>query len=97
MIFLATSPPSSSLSCRLLLVLLLRDLDAFQLCNPVSVSSEILRPRITRRRTRRQRLLELIRLLGVLQNQGVQILLAPDLELALASLLVLLNPARYKQ
>ena len=44
--------------------------------------------------TRRQRLLELLGLLGVLQDQGVQVRLAPDLELDLVRLLVLLDPRR---
>lgn len=43
-------------------------------------------------RTGRQRLLELLGLLGVLQGQGVQVLGASDLELDQRGLLVLLDP-----
>lgn len=43
-------------------------------------------------RTRRQGLLELLGLLGVLQGQGVQVLGASDLELDQGVLLVLLDP-----
>ena len=43
-------------------------------------------------RTRRKGSLELLSLLGVLENKGVQVLLAPDLELDLLGGLVLLDP-----
>lgn len=43
-------------------------------------------------RTRRQALLELLSLLRVLENQGVEVLLASDLELDVSDLLVLLDP-----
>jgi hypothetical protein len=43
-------------------------------------------------RTRRQALLELLGLLRVLENQGVEVLLASDLELDVSDLLVLLDP-----
>jgi len=42
-------------------------------------------------RTGREALLELLGLLGVLEHQGVQVLLAADLELDVADLLVLLD------
>lgn len=45
-----------------------------------------------RRRTGRQALLELLGLVGVLEHQGVEVLLAADLELDVADLLVLLDP-----
>jgi hypothetical protein len=48
------------------------------------------------RRTGWQRLLELLNLLGILQHQGVQVLLASDLELDLGRLLVALDACRYK-
>lgn len=43
-------------------------------------------------RTGGQALLELLGLLGVLEHQGVEVLLAADLELDVADLLVLLDP-----
>ena len=43
-------------------------------------------------RTRGQALLELLGLVGVLKHQGVEMLLAADLELDVANLLVLLDP-----
>lgn len=42
--------------------------------------------------TRRQALLQLVGLVGVLEHQGVQVALAPDLELGQAGLLALLDP-----
>ena len=47
--------------------------------------------------TRRQTLLELLGLVGVLEHEGVQVAMAPDLELGLrrARLLVLLYPGRF--
>ena len=47
-------------------------------------------------RTGRQRLLELLGLLGVLQGQGVQVLGASDLELDQRGLLVLLDPGGWR-
>lgn len=46
-------------------------------------------------RTRRQALLQLLGLLGVLHDQGVQVALAADLELDLLRLGVLLDPGGY--
>lgn len=43
-------------------------------------------------RTRREGSLELLSLVGVLENKGVEVLLAADLELDLLSSLVLLDP-----
>lgn len=45
--------------------------------------------------TRRQALLQLLGLLGVLEHQGVEVLLAADLELDVLALLVLLDPRGY--
>ena len=42
--------------------------------------------------TRGERLLELLGLVGVLENQGVEVLLAADLELDVVGLLALLDP-----
>ena len=41
------------------------------------------------------RLLELLNLVGVLEDKGVELLGAPDLELGLVGLLVLLDPGGY--
>jgi hypothetical protein len=46
------------------------------------------------RRTRRKALLELVGFLGVLQHEGVKVFLAPDLELDVLTLLVLLDARR---
>lgn len=43
-------------------------------------------------RTRGKRLLELLNLVGVLKDKGVELLRASDLELGLVRLLVLLDP-----
>lgn len=48
------------------------------------------------RHTRRQALLELVGLLGVLQDKGVDVALAADLELDLLGLAVALDPGGYK-
>ena len=48
-------------------------------------------------RTRRQTLLELLGLVRVLEHQGVEVLLAADLELDVADLLVLLDPRGCRQ
>lgn len=45
--------------------------------------------------TGRQALLQLLGLVGVLEHQGVQVLLAADLELDVVGLLVLLDPRGY--
>lgn len=45
-----------------------------------------------RARTRGERLLELLGLLGVLEGQGVEVLRASDLELDHSGLLALLDP-----
>lgn len=46
-------------------------------------------------RTGRERLLKLLGLVGVLEHQGVEVLLASDLELDVVGLLVLLDPRGY--
>lgn len=46
-------------------------------------------------RTRRKRLLQLLGLLGILEDQSVEVLLASDLELDGRGLLVLLDPGGY--
>lgn len=66
---------------------------------PVQSSSIVISPgRVRKReyRTGRQRLLELLGLLGILQGQGVQVLRASDLELDQRALLVLLDPGGYR-
>ena len=47
---------------------------------------------IRRAHTGRERLLQLLGLVGVLEHQGVEVLLAADLELDVVGLLVLLDP-----
>jgi len=44
------------------------------------------------KRTGRKAGLQLLRLIGILEDEGVQVLLAPDLELDGGGLLVLLDP-----
>jgi len=48
-------------------------------------------------RTRGKRLLELLNLVGVLEDKGVELLGAPNLELGLVGLLVLLDPGGYSK
>lgn len=48
-------------------------------------------------RTRGKRLLELLDLIGVLEDKGVELLRASDLELGLVRLLVLLDPGGCKK
>lgn len=65
--------------------------------NPVYRSAACILLHRQSRRTRRQALLELLGLVGVLEHEGVQVALAPDLELGLrrARLAILLYPRRY--
>lgn len=84
--------------CRVLsLLVLLGDLLDLQSCAPAMLV------RIPKRsgceesvRTRGQALLQLLSLVGVLQDEGVEVLRASDLELGLRRLLVLLDPGGCK-
>lgn len=55
-------------------------------------NEKVVESRILTQRTRRQALLQLLGLLSVLENQGVEVSLAADLELDVVALLVLLDP-----
>jgi hypothetical protein len=74
------------------LLLALGHLLDLQVCFPLGQYKVMIPSRDLGSRTGRQRLLELLGLLGVLQGQGVQVLRASDLELDQGALLVLLDP-----
>jgi len=88
---LRTSNPSS---CRLGLLVLLRNLLDREACYSVSVACN---PAGREHRTRGQALLQLLGLLRVEKDQGVEMSLAADLELDLLGALVLLDSGGYGQ
>lgn len=93
---------STTASCRVLaLLVLLRDLRDLESCfvrvlvSHNSLPKQIYMFRFTRRwglRTGREALSKLLGLVGVLQDEGVQVSRASDLELGLRGLGVLLDP-----